>query len=130
MDYVDGFWPNVKDILDNFEFRNQIPRHDTADALGSLIEKPTSPEINLGPEPVMDTDGTVRHPGLHDHGMGTVFEELIRRFIEENTEEAGDRFTVRDAESLMAKPVFLPIADRIEWVTTCSTTGPAGLAAC
>ncbi len=84
MDSIDGFSPNVQDILGNFEFRTQILRLDRADALGSLIEKPTSPEINLGPEPVMDTDGTVRHPGLHNHGMGTVFEELIRRSNEEN----------------------------------------------
>ena len=71
-DYLDGFSPNVQDILDNFEFRNQIPRLDRADSLGSLIEKLTSPEINLGPDPVMDTDGAVRHPGLDNHGMGTV----------------------------------------------------------
>ena len=114
VDYLDGFSPNVQDILDNFEFRNQIPRLHRADALGSLIEKLTSPEINLGPEPVMDTDGTVRHPALDNHGMGTVFEELIRRFNEENNEEAGEHFTPRDAVELMAKLVFLPVADEIE----------------
>ena len=85
-DYLDGFSPNVQDILDNFEFRNQIPRLSKADAMGSLIEKLTSPDINLSPVPVMDTGGTVRHPGLDNHGMGTVFEELIRRFNEENSE--------------------------------------------
>ncbi|WP_419941185.1 type I restriction-modification system subunit M [Candidatus Palauibacter sp.] len=113
-DYLDGFSPNVQDILENFEFRNQIPRLSKADALGTLIEKLTSPEINLGPEPVMNTDGTVRHPGLDNHGMGTVFEELIRRFNEENNEEAGEHFTPRDAVQLMAKLVFLPIADEID----------------
>ena len=110
-DYLDGFSPSVQDILDNFEFRNQIPRLDRADALGTLIEKLTSPDINLGPEPVMNTDGTVRHPGLDNHGMGTIFEELIRRFNEENNEEAGEHFTPRDAVQLMAKLVFLPVAD-------------------
>ena len=59
VDYLDGFSPNVQDILDNFEFRNQIPRLDRADALGSLIEKLTSPAINLGPDPVMDTDAPI-----------------------------------------------------------------------
>ena len=113
-DYLDGFSPSVQDILENFEFRNQIPRLSKADALGTLIEKLTSPDINLSPEPVMNTDGTVRHPGLDNHGMGTVFEELIRRFNEENNEEAGEHFTPRDAVELMAKLVFLPVADDIE----------------
>ncbi|WP_428273508.1 type I restriction-modification system subunit M [Candidatus Palauibacter sp.] len=113
-DYLDGFSPSVQDILENFEFRNQIPRLSKADALGTLIEKLTSPDINLGPEPVRNTDGTVRQPGLDNHGMGTVFEELIRRFNEENNEEAGEHFTPRDAVALMAKLVFLPVADEIE----------------
>ena len=126
VDYLDGFSPNVQDILDNFEFRNQIPRLDRADALGSLIEKLTSPEINLGPEPVMETDGGVRHPGLDNHGMGTVFEELIRRFNEENNEEAGEHFTPRDAVTLMAKLVFRPIADRIESGTYLLYDGACG----
>ena len=126
VDYLDGFSPNVQDILDNFEFRNQIPRLDRADALGSLIEKLTSPDINLGPDPVMDTDGAVRHPGLDNHGMGTVFEELIRRFNEENNEEAGEHFTPRDAVTLMAKLVFQPIADRIESGTYLLYDGACG----
>ena len=113
-DYLVGFSPTVQEILDNFEFRNQIPRLSKADALGSLIEKLTSPDINLGPDPVKDTDGTVRHPGLDNHGMGTIFEELIRRFNEENNEEAGEHFTPRDAVQLMAKLVFLPVADEID----------------
>ncbi len=125
-DYLDGFSPNVQDILDNFEFRNQIPRLDRADALGSLIEKLTSPDINLGPDPVLDTGGAVRHPGLDNHGMGTVFEELIRRFNEENNEEAGEHFTPRDAVTLMAKLVFQPIADRIESGTYLLYDGACG----
>ena len=81
--YLDGFSPNVQDILDNFEFRNQISRLSRADALGTLIEKLTSPNINL------------------------------RRFNEENNEEAGEHWTPRDAVRLMAKLVFQPIADQI-----------------
>ena len=125
-DYLDGFSPSVQDILDNFEFRNQIPRLSRADALGSLIEKLTSPDVNLSPDPVMDTDGTVRHPGLDNHGMGTVFEELIRRFNEENNEEAGEHFTPRDAVKLMANLVFLPVADRIESATYLLYDGACG----
>jgi type I restriction enzyme M protein len=100
--YLDGFSPNVQDILENFEFRNQIPRLSRADALGTLIEKFTSPDIDLSPA------------GLDNHGMGTVFEELVRRFNEENNEEAGEHWTPRDAVKLMAKLIFLPIADEIE----------------
>ncbi len=112
--YLDGFSPNVQDILENFEFRNQIPRLSKADALGTLIEKLTSPDINLSPIPVLNGDGSVKHPGLDNHGMGTVFEELVRRFNEENNEEAGEHWTPRDAVKLMAKLIFLPIADEIE----------------
>ena len=125
-DYLDGFSPNVEDILENFEFRNLIPKLSRADALGSLIEKLTSPDINLSPVPVMDTDGTIRHPGLDNHGMGTVFEELIRRFNEENNEEAGEHFTPRDAVKLMANLVFLPIADQIESGTYLLYDGACG----
>ena len=46
--------------------------------------------------------------------MGTIFEELVRRFNEENNEEAGEHWTPRDAVTLMAKLVFLPVADRID----------------
>ena len=124
--WLDGFSPNVQDILDNFEFRNQIPRLSRADALGTLIEKLTSPDINLSPLPVHHADGSVRHPGLDNHGMGTIFEELIRRFNEENNEEAGEHWTPRDAVRLMAKLVFLPVADRIESGTYLLYDGACG----
>ena len=124
--YLDGFSRDVQDILDNFEFRNQIPRLSKADALGSLIEKLTSPDVNLSPDAVKKTDGTVRHPGLDNHGMGTVFEELIRRFNEDNNEEAGEHFTPRDAVRLMANLVFLPVADQIESTTYLLYDGACG----
>ncbi len=124
--YLDGFSPNVQDILDNFEFRNQIPRLSKADALGTLIEKLLDPALNLGPEPVRMTDGSVRIPGLDNHGMGTIFEELVRRFNEENNEEAGEHWTPRDAVRLMAKLIFLPIADKIESGTYLIYDGACG----
>ena len=124
--YLDGFSPNVQDILENFEFRNQIPRLSKADALGTLIEKFLSPDINLSPKPVPNGDGSVKHPGLDNHGMGTVFEELVRRFNEENNEEAGEHWTPRDAVRLMAKLVFLPIADQIESGTYLVYDGACG----
>ena len=124
--YVDGFSPNVQDILDNFEFRNQIPRLSRADALGTLIEKLTSPDVNLSPAPVKNADGSVRHPGLDNHGMGSIFDELVRRFNEENNEEAGEHWTPRDAVRLMAKLVFLPVADRIKSSTYLLYDGACG----
>ncbi len=124
--WLDGFSPNVQDILENFEFRNQVPRLSRADALGTLIEKLTSPDINLSPAPVQNADGTIRHPGLDNHGMGTIFEELIRRFNEENNEEAGEHWTPRDAVTLMAKLVFLPAADQIKSGTYLIYDGACG----
>jgi type I restriction enzyme M protein len=113
-DYLDGFSPNVQEILDNFEFRNQIPRLSKADALGTLIVKFLDPSINLSPNPVVNADGSVKHKGLDNHAMGTIFEELVRRFNEENNEEAGEHWTPRDAVKLMANLIFMPIADQIE----------------
>ena len=124
--YLDGFSPNVQDILDNFEFRNQIPRLSKADALGTLIEKLTSPDINLSPAPVLNTDSSVKHPGLDNHGMGSIFEELVRRFNEENNEEAGEHWTPRDAVALMAKLIFLPTADEIKSGTYLLYDGACG----
>ncbi len=111
--YLDGFSPNVQEILDCFEFRNQIPRLSKADALGTLIEKFLDSSINLGPNAVLNGNGSVKHPGLDNHAMGTIFEELVRRFNEANNEEAGEHWTPRDAVKLMAKLVFVPIADKI-----------------
>src|SRR5262245_4303896 len=112
--YLDGFSPNVQEILDNFEFRNQISRLSKADALGTLIVKFLDPSINLSPNPVLNADGSVKHKSLDNHAMGTIFEELVRRFNEENNEEAGEHWTPRDAVRLMANLIFMPIADQIE----------------
>jgi type I restriction enzyme M protein len=91
--YLEGFSQNVQEILDKFKFRNQIPTLIEANALGSLIEKFLDPRINLSPHPVKDEDGQVKLPGLDNHAMGTIFEELVRRFNDENNEEAGEHFT-------------------------------------
>jgi len=112
--YLDGFSPNVQDILTNFEFRNTLPRLSKADALGTLIAKFLESEINLSPNPVTNGDGSVKHPPMDNHSMGTVFEELVRKFNEENNEEAGEHWTPRDAVKLMANLIFLPVADHIE----------------
>src|SRR3989441_259105 len=124
--YLDGFSPNVQDILDSFEFRNQLPRLSKADALGTLIERFLDSSINLSPSPVLNSDGSVKHPGLDNHAMGTIFEELVRRFNEENNEEAGEHWTPRDAVKLMARLIFLPIADQIESGTYLLYDGACG----
>jgi len=113
-DYLNGFSANVQDIIDNFKFRNHIPTLSKADALGSLIEKFLDPEINLSPKPVLNGDGSVKHPAMDNHSMGTVFEELVRRFNETNNEEAGEHWTPRDAVRLMTTLMFQPIADRVK----------------
>ena len=108
MAYLDGFSPNVQDILKNFEFRNQIPRLSESDGLGLLIQKFLEKDINLSPRPAGDL------PGLDNHSMGTIFEHLVRMFNEDNNEEAGQHWTPRDAVKLMASLMFLPVADKIE----------------
>src|ERR1700757_4915282 len=100
-DYLNGFSPNVQDILENFKFRNQLSTLSKADALGTLINKFLDPDIDLSPS------------GIDNHSMGTVFEELVRRFNEDNNEEAGEHWTPRDGIRLMANLVFAPIQDQI-----------------
>ncbi|MCA9905856.1 MAG: SAM-dependent DNA methyltransferase, partial [Anaerolineae bacterium] len=124
--YLDGFSPNVQEIIDNFKFRNQIPDLAREDRIGTLIEKFVDPTINLSPYPVMNGNNTVRYPGLDNHAMGTIFEELVRRFNEENNEEAGEHWTPRDAVKLMAQLIFLPIADQIESGTYLLYDGACG----
>ncbi len=112
--YLDGFSDNVQEILSKFKFRNQIATLVEADILGGLIEKFLDKSINLSPKPVLDEDGNEKLPALDNHAMGTIFEELIRRFNEENNEEAGEHFTPRDVVKLMANLILLPIADQIK----------------
>jgi type I restriction enzyme M protein len=101
-DYLNGFSPNVQDILDNFKFRNQLPTLSRSDSLGTLINQFLDPDIDLSPA------------GIDNHAMGTVFEELVRKFNEENNEEAGEHWTPRDAVRLMANLVFLPIEEQVK----------------
>ncbi len=124
--YLDGFSPNVQEVLEKFKFRNQISTLVEADALGFLIEKFLDSSVNLSPRPVMNGDGSVRLEGLDNHGMGTVFEELIRRFNEENNEEAGEHFTPRDVVQLMARLIFLPVADEVRSGTYLVYDGACG----
>lgn len=124
--YLDGFSPNVQEILEKFKFRNQIDTMIEADILGAVIEKFVDPTINLGPDPVLDDQGQIRLPGLDNHSMGVIFEELIRKFNEENNEEAGEHFTPRDVVRLMADIIFMPIKDQIKDGTYLCYDGACG----
>lgn len=112
--YLDGFSSNVQDIINKFKFRNQLDTLEEADILFTTIEKFCTPKINLSTNPVLDKDGNVTHQGLTNLGMGYVFEDLIRRFNEENNEEAGEHFTPREIVNLMTHLTFLPIKDKIK----------------
>jgi type I restriction enzyme M protein len=101
-DYLDGYSPNVQDILENFKFRNQLATLSKSDSLGTLIAEFLDPEIDLSPT------------GVDNHAMGTVFEELVRKFNEENNEEAGEHWTPRDAVRLIANLVLRPIQDDLK----------------
>lgn len=126
--YLDGFSPNVQEILEKFKFRNQIQTMIDADILGSVIEKFISSDINLSPNPIYKDEAKtiLKHPGLDNHGMGTIFEELIRKFNEENNEEAGEHWTPRDVVELMADLVFMPVADQIKDATYSCYDGCCG----
>lgn len=111
-EYLAGFSDNVKDVLKNFEYYAKAEKLANNDRLLAMIERITDPRINLTDKPANDPDG-LPLPPLTNHGMGTVFEELLRRFNEENNEEAGEHFTPRDAISLLAHLVFEPVGNNL-----------------
>lgn len=111
-EYLNGFSPNVQEIIDRFSLRTQIAHMSNKGVLLSVLEKFVSPFINLTPFEQTDPDGN-RLPALSNLGMGYVFEELIRKFNEENNEEAGEHFTPREVIELMTHLIFDPIADNI-----------------
>lgn len=126
-DYLNGFSPNVKEIIDKFKLKSQIRHMADKDVLLDVLEKFTSPYINLTPFEKEDPDGR-KLPPLSNLGMGYVFEELIRKFNEENNEEAGEHFTPREVIDLMTHIVFKPIKDQLPSVITiydpaCGTGG-------
>lgn len=133
-EYLNGFSENVKEILQKFDFNNQLTKMTEAGILGSVIEKFTSSELNLSPYDVVNSQGEVIKKGLDNHAMGTLFEELIRKFNEENNEEAGEHFTPRDVIELMADIAVVPILDKLKDGTysiydgACGTLGMATVA--
>ncbi|MFA6727490.1 MAG: class I SAM-dependent DNA methyltransferase [Prevotella sp.] len=116
-DYLNGFSPNVKEIIDKFKLKSQIAHMASKDVLLDVLEKFTSPHINLTPFEKNDPDGR-KLPPLSNLGMGYVFEELIRKFNEENNEEAGEHFTPREVIDLMTHIIFEPVKDKLPSVMT------------
>lgn len=115
--YLDGFSKNVQDIIKKFEFRNQIDKLSEHDILGLLINKFTDPSINLSARPVTNAAGKTL-PALDNHTMGTVFEEVIRKFNEEtNITDAGRHFTPRDIVELITDLAFVSVKDQIQNTT-------------
>ena len=112
VEYLNGYSENVRDVLKNFEYYTKARKLADNDRLLSIIERITDPKINLTNQDQKDPDGLVL-PALSNVGMGTVFEELLRRFNEENNEEAGEHFTPRDAISLLARVLFEPVKDNL-----------------
>lgn len=116
-DYLNGFSPNVKEIIQKFKLRSQVAHMASKDVLLDVLEKFTSSYINLTPFEKEDPEGR-KLPALSNLGMGYVFEELIRKFNEENNEEAGEHFTPREVIDLMTHIIFDPIKDNLPPVMT------------
>lgn len=116
-DYLNGFSDNVKEIIEKFKLKSQVRHMATKDVLLDVLEKFTSSYINLTPFQKRDPDGR-KLPPLSNLGMGYVFEELIRKFNEENNEEAGEHFTPREVIDLMTHIIFDPIKNNLPPVIT------------
>lgn len=114
IEYMNGYSKDVLDIIEKLHLRQIVDNLTEAERLGSIIEKFTSDKINLSAKPVLDEEGNVLHPALDNHTVGTMFEELLRKFNEENNvTEAGEHFTPRDYVHLLADLAIIPVADKI-----------------
>jgi type I restriction enzyme M protein len=97
--YIDCFSKNVQDIFENFKIKIHIENLAKANLLFLLIKKFSESKVDLHPDVVSNYE------------MGTIFEELIRKFAEQSNEEAGEHFTPRDVVELMTKLMFIENGD-------------------
>jgi len=93
VNYINGFSDNVREIMEKFEFHNQITRLDDANILYQIICR--FAEIDLSTDSV------------DPFAMGLIYEELIRKFAEQSNETAGEHFTPRDVIRLMVNLLFM-----------------------
>ena len=87
--YIAGFSPNMREVLEKFDFDNTIAKLDEAGLLFLVVQRFGDPQVNLHPDEV------------DNFTMGTIFEELIRKFNEALNENPGEHFTPRDVVHLM-----------------------------
>lgn len=126
-EYLNGYSKDVRDIIEKLRLRQVVDNLSETERLGSIIEKFTSDNINLSAKPALDGEGNVLHPALDNHTVGVLFEDLLRKFNEENNvTEAGEHFTPRDYVKLLADLAVLPIADKIKDSTYSVYDGACG----
>jgi type I restriction enzyme M protein len=97
--YIKAYSPNARDVIERFKLDEQIARLDESDLLFQIVQ--LFAEVNLHPDAVPN------------HVMGSVFEELIRRFNEKKNEEAGDHYTPREVIRLMVDLLFIEDDDAL-----------------
>ncbi|MFD4230077.1 N-6 DNA methylase [Streptomyces sp. NPDC058545] len=97
--YVGAFSDNAREVLEKYEFAQQIKKLDDANLLYQVIGK--FADLDMRPEVVPN------------HNMGYIFEELIRRFAEQSNETAGEHFTPREVIKLMVNLLVAPDADAL-----------------
>jgi type I restriction enzyme M protein len=105
--YVHGFSPSVRDIFEHFDFETQVERLQKAGLLYMVTERFVN--IDLHPKKVSNAE------------MGTVFEELIRKFAELSNETAGEHFTPREVIRLMVNLLFFEDDDALSKAGTVRT---------
>ena len=87
--HIGGFSSNMREVLEKFDFDNTIAKLDEAGLLFQVVQRFGDPKVNLHPDAVDNA------------AMGTIFEELIRKFNEALNENPGEHFTPRDVVHLM-----------------------------
>jgi type I restriction enzyme M protein len=98
-DYINGFSPNAREIMERFDFDTQIEKLDAKDRLYAVVARFADAQVDLSPSVVSNED------------MGRLYEELIRRFAEQSNETAGEHFTPREVIRLMVNLLFIEERD-------------------
>lgn len=100
INYLDGYSPNVRDIIEKFDFAKQLNKLKGGKILHLIVKE--LDKIDLRPQTVSN------------HDMGYIFEELIRKFNEQSNETAGEHYTPREVIRLMVRLLLEPDANRIK----------------